>query len=141
MSEITITLRTNENYARAFAKYDGTKSAGATRAAEGFINIRRYSLNELKGIFTTEEFIAITSSQNYMTLVPEYQANKAVLIAHLRDQERLQEGISDYGANLEDIERKINLMTAAQVFFLQDEIAIFWDGGDSDLLEFVKIYT
>lgn len=133
MAETTMTVRTSEQISNLLTQYAGTKSAGAIRATEGFVFIRRYTLHELKGLFTRAEFIALTDSQNGTMLVPEYQANKGMLIAHMDDFELLEGGVTRHEANWEKLKAKLERLTASQVFFLQDEISLFWEhttGGD-----------
>lgn len=137
MAEVTMTVRTSDKVAEALANYAGTKSAGAIRAVEGFVQLRKYINYELKGVFTREELISIVDAQNGLLLETALQANKGIFLAHCEDAERLESAFSRNGANWDDARVKIEGMSPAQVFFLQDAIALFWERQETGLEEFI----
>lgn len=118
-----------------------TRYDGAQKAIEGFLAIRAYSLAELRKVnFTSDELIAIISSLNgTMTSGARMQCNQGAFIAHMEDFESLESGISRYEADPVSLLSKVKLLTAAQVYFLQDEIYLWWDRHEQQgIADFVK---
>lgn len=78
-------------------------------------------------------------AQNGTMLVPDYQANVGVFLAHCEDFETLEAGFTRHQANFEDFAEKAKKLTSAQVFFLQQEIALFWESAHkTNLVDFIN---
>lgn len=104
-----------------------SKGGAAEKIIPAFFQIRKYTLTELKGIFTREEITALADSLNGTLQDANFQANKGVARAHLQDFEIYQYGVSRHGAALPELLEKIASLTASQVYFLQEEINIMWE--------------
>lgn len=121
-----ITIRLNEKTVSAYETDYKNATSAATQAAESFWIIRRYALNELKGIFSKEEITALCDIFNGTIIQPEF-SNKSVLIAQLEDSEKFEDISSRHGFDYEKLQSKIEQLTSAQVFFLIHEIDRFWN--------------
>ena len=95
-------------------------------AIDAYNSIRRYTLNEITGIFTREEIIAMVDNLNGTLLQPEYQANKDIYIAHLEDGEKFENLSARFEVDFKTLKAKVEGLTAAQIFFIQAEIERFW---------------
>ena len=120
--------------------YDSNEE-GAERIIPGFLALREATLEELRRIFTREEFFGIIASQNGVLLDPAFQASREAFKAGLEDFEKLEHGISHAGATLKHLLEKVDKLTAAQVYFLQDEVEIYWrNSSKSDLDLFITSF-
>jgi hypothetical protein len=137
----SITFRADEDLASQLEDLYESKGGGAERIIPGFMTIRKYTVHELHGVFTKEEFAAIIASQNGLLLEPKVQANGKMLQAHLEDSEKYEGNISGNSAKLKELLEKVNNLTAAQIYFLQDEIEIFWRTGKETLEKFISRFT
>lgn len=107
--------------------YSGTY-AGIRQIVEGFMSVRAYTLNEIKKVgFTTEELTAIIDRLNGTVQDAQIQCNKGAFLAGMEDSEEFDKGISNSGADPETLYAKIKSLTAAQTFFLQEEVALWWE--------------
>lgn len=142
MNRVKTTVRLNPNQAERIQEYGKAISSTIEGMTEGFLAIRNHTLLELKGIFTREEMIALTASLNGTLLEENFKPNKSMAIAHLEDFEQFENGVSGQGANFEKLIEKVNKLTAAQIYFLQEEILRFWNvdnlSGEKSLDEFIK---
>ncbi len=103
----------------------GNNSAGTSRAAECFPYIRRATLTEIKGIFNKNELHAIIDSFYGMIIEPQYSANKQMFIAHLQNSNNYENIGKRWNVNINHVIEKVNKLTTAQAFFLQEEIHRF----------------
>ena len=104
----------------------GNAYRGNQIAVENYLIVRAATLRELKGIFTKAELTGIVSSYNGTMLVPEYMTKVSMFTGHLEDAEKYESVISTWKADINSIVEKANKLSAAQVFFLQEEIAKYW---------------
>lgn len=132
-------FRLTEDVRNELKNLYGSHAAGLEFHIPGMLKLRQYTLHELRGVFTKEELTAIVDSQNGTMLVVDYLPNVGVMAAHLEDFEKFENGISRHGANPQVLLQKINKLTASQVYWLQDDIKVFWD-NNGDLQEFIKKY-
>ena len=127
MSKITKTFRVLPETEAELVKLHGNVSAGATEAADAYVAIRKYTLSELKGMFTRDELTGLVSSLNGSMFEPSYAANTRMFAIHCQDAELYEYSFSSNGADAKALLAKVNALTAAQCYFLQLEIRLFWD--------------
>jgi hypothetical protein len=112
-----------EKYTRLYGK----PTTGASRAAHAFVHLRAATLHELKGMFTRAELSAMVDNLNAVMFDPAYAANNNVLRAGIEDGQKYDGLLTNWNVDPEDIYTKIALLTAAQCYFLMDEIDRFWN--------------
>jgi len=141
-----ISLRTEEKIANELAAIYENTSKGAAIAVEAFPYMRKYTLDELRGIFTKEELSAIVNSLNSIIMQAELMISKDVFVAHLEDSDKF-EGLAEiWGIDFVKLSEKIERLSSVQVYFLQDEIRRFWDipaaygSPNSDFDKFVGFF-
>lgn len=142
MNRVKTTVRLSPVNAERITAYGKAISSTIEGMTEGFLAIRNHTLLELKGIFTRDELVALTDSLNGTLLEENFKPNKSMAIAHLEDFEQFENGISRHGANSDQLLAKVGNLTAAQIYFLQEEILKFWNmyTNDIGLDEFIKSF-
>lgn len=122
-----ISTRVDKKAIVQLQKLYGNNSAGTSRAAECFPYIRRAVIAEIKGTFQINELHAIIDSFNGTIIDPQYSANKQMLIAHLEDANQYEYIGKRFNIDIQDLLKKVQELTTAQAFFLQEEIYRFWN--------------
>lgn len=138
MGSSTVSTRLDEAIIKQLEEIYQKPGTGASVAAEAYVFIRRYTLRELNGMFTREELIGMISNLNGTMQQPEFQANKSMFITHLEDGETYDNLSQQYAFDFIQLINKIRLLTSAQVFFLQEEIRLFWDNDARDMEAFIE---
>jgi hypothetical protein len=104
----------------------GTSYQAGTRAIEAYKWIRRYSVNSLKGKLTKKELSAIVDSLNGSMFEDQFAINHVAFIAHLEDADKFESLGVRWGINIDSLKKKIEKMSPAEIYFLQEEINRFW---------------
>lgn len=139
-----ISTKVQDEAAQEITKIYKSRYDGAQTAIEGFLAIRINTLSEIKKKnFTHAEIMSIVASLNgTMTSGPRMQCNQSAFMAHMQDYEELENGISQYEADPETLYKKLSNLTAAQIYFLQDEIYLWWKRSEEQSLEsFIETMT
>lgn len=138
----SVTIRVSEETIAAAERTYGAKVTGLQAAGEGYFEIHRRTVAELRGIFTAAELSAIVDNMNGVGLTRQFQANAQILWAHLEDGNTYEYLFSKWGVDAAELEKKVRSLTAAQAYFLQEEANLFWYGPDKsemkNLSDFVK---
>lgn len=87
---------------------------------------RVYSLSELKGKFTAEEWKFFADSLNGTLVNDQFRYNKGALIAHCEDSEELEGTASRHNIDIDSLKKKINSLAASQVEALYSRVELFW---------------
>ena len=69
---------------------------------------------------------------NGTMLVPELQYQKDVLRAKIEDAERYDGACIRHGADIDELLEKVNELTPAEVYILQEEIVRAWNNNKVD---------
>jgi len=126
----TVTVRASQDAISEAEKIYGAKVTGFQAAIEGFFEIHKRTLQELKGRFTPAELSAIADNMNGVLLTKQFQANPQMLWVHLVDGNQYEGLFSKWEIDPDDFSQKILSLTSAQCYFLQEEAYLFWYGGD-----------
>jgi hypothetical protein len=138
MGTATVSTRLDEAIIKQLEDIYQKPGTGASVAAEAYVFIRRHTLRELNGMFNKEELIGMISNLNGTMLQAEFQANPSMYAIHLEDGEQYMWLSKQYGFDFEILMQKVRKLTAAQVFFLQEEIRLFWEDEGRDLDKFIE---
>lgn len=95
--------------------------------------IRKYSLSEIKGVFTPGEWSFFADSLNGTITDGIFRCSKEALIYHCQDAEQLDGTASKWDVDLAQLTAKIEKLTGAQVEALYFRIEQFWEGENRDL--------
>lgn len=138
MTAATVSARIEDSIITQLEEIYGKPGTGASVAAEAFVFIRRYTLRELKGVFTKEELHGIIDNLNGLIFESQFQANPQMFAVHLEDGEIYDNLSTRWGFKWKTFIEKVKSLTSAQAFFLQEEIRLFWDADERNLDEFVE---
>lgn len=89
--------------------------------------LKAYSLNELKGKFTPNEWKFFADSLNGTMVDGMFRCNVGALVAHCEDSERFEGTASRWEVSIPDLTEKINKLGGAQVEALYTRVESFWD--------------
>lgn len=121
------TAQLSKDDAQKLATLYGSVYAGIQKSVAAFSVLQSLSLIELKGMFTREEIIAMVDSLNGSIHEDRFMANKKMMLYGLEDSEALDKRFTMHGASFHDFNKKFNVLTSAQCYFLIEEIRRFWD--------------
>ena len=130
--ELKIHIRLPENYHESFRKIGDNTSQNAIQAITGYIELKRHTLNELKGVFTPNEVKYLVDISNATMFMTEYAASLSMLIARVEDANELEGMAEKWGVDFDKFKQKLEKLTASQVYFLQLECYNYWYGSDED---------
>ena len=125
MKKTTITY--DEQTERAMAEINVRPATAVQTINEIFIHLRRATLKELKGRFSSEEITALADSFNGLMPTWQLMVNPSVLVAHTEDAEQFDGAISRHQADPKVLIKKLSELTAAQATILQLEFIRFWN--------------
>lgn len=123
----TVSPKLTDQIVNQLIEFAGNKNAGAMEAINAYVFIRRATMSELKGRFTHAEASALVDMYNGTLLTPELQYQAQVLRAKIEDAEKYEGSCTRHGAKLDVLLKKTDVLTAAQVWVLQQEIVRAWD--------------
>ncbi len=123
MTQIYLAPDIKEKYGRLYGK----PTSGASRAGNAFVHLRAATLHELKGKFTRAELSAMIDNLNAVMFEPAYAANKNMLRAGIEDGQQYDGVLTKWNVSPDVLFEKINNISAAQCYFLLDEIDRFWN--------------
>lgn len=95
--------------------------------------IRKRSKSELRGIFTPEEWSLMADSLNGTIITQEFRCLPSALIASVEDSDTYDGLGAKWEVNIQELNDKIEKLTAAQVDAVFTRIEEFWDSEDKDL--------
>jgi len=113
-------------------------NTGVVETIDTLIAIRRYSLNEIKGIFTPAEWSFLADSLNGTMTTDSFRCNVGALVHHCIDAEQLDGTARKWEVDIERLTTKIEKLTAAQVEALYFRVEQFWEEEGRNLEEFAK---
>jgi hypothetical protein len=132
MKSNTTTIRYDENLKRTLNDIDEKPTTAAQNALHLFAGLRRGVLQELKGMFTRSEIIAMADSYNGTMPTWNYMSVPNMFEIHMQDAETYEAAISKHGAKPTELLSKVAALSSAQTAVLQLELYIFWNNGHSD---------
>lgn len=105
---------------------------------EALKNIRRYTLNELKGVFSSAEWSFLADTLNGTIADGSFRVMKYTIIAHNEDSAEMYNSDEKWGISLSALNEKCEKLTAAQVEAVYFRIEEFWNKPDADLEEWAN---
>lgn len=122
----TLSPYVTESEKKWFADRYGRPNTGAGLAISSFPFFYTQAILELKEVFTRQEIIAITDCLNGVMFQPMWGTRPEALMANLSDFEELENGISRHETDPKALIDKIKSLSVLAVYFLQDEISLWW---------------
>jgi len=115
----TITIRASLSLADYLTRTAGNKTRGASQASLAYYAIRELTLAEIKLHQGVVHFLID------LVKLKEEPCSRGVLYAHVKERAGLQDLSKEFWVVESDIYVQLNGLTAAQLYFLQEEI-ILW---------------
>lgn len=134
----TVSLRLPEDQVTYLQNNYKNINYGVIASTEALMTIRKYSLNEIKGLFTSGEWSFFADSLNGTITDGLFRCNKEALIYHCQDAEQLDGTARKWDVNVEQLSEKIGKLSGAQVEALYFRVESFWEDENRNLEEFVK---
>lgn len=125
-----------EDQAKYIQENYKNQNYGIIAAIEALMTIRKYSLNEIKGIFTPEEWSFLVDSLNGTMTTDAFRCNAGALAYHCQDADKLDDLGEKWEIDIQELMEKIKDLTAAQVDAVYFRVEQFWNSEDEDLEEF-----
>lgn len=99
--------------------------------------IKRLSEIELRGKFTTKEWMTIADAMNGIMVEGASRYNPSLLMMEVEDKALYDSLEEKHGVNIRNLSEKIGTLTAAQTYALIERIEDFWlhEGVDSSFFE------
>lgn len=108
-------------------------TAGVLNLVSFYDKIMKLSKNELRGKFTTNEWIAIADSLNG-SIIDEYTRYSVdMFIAHCEDAELYEGSFSSRNVEVKEFTEKCKSLTCAQLVALYDRVNEFWSNSHLDI--------
>jgi len=127
-----------EDQAKYIQENYKNQNYGIIAAIEALMTIRKYSTNELKGIFTPAEWSFLADSLNGTMTDGSFRCNAGALAYHCLDADKLDGLGAKWEIDVLELMDKIKDLTAAQVDAVFFRVEQFWKSEDKDLEEFAK---
>ena len=131
------TIRIDACMADDLSRTYGSVSNGVEEIYEVLKQVRLTSLNEVRGLFSPDEWKAIADSLNGTMADGMFRTNVGAFIAHLEDSERYEHTLTKWGVKLEDLTAKIKTLKGSNIEALYTRVEDFWK-DPKDLEEFSK---
>lgn len=126
MEKKKVTIRLDDNTMATYLKQYKEITPAVQNAAQVFLQLKRYTMLELKGMFIREEILALVDCLNATMRQDEYM-RRSVLIANMEDSETLDDISGRWEFNPIHFHQKLDNLTEAQAYFLMDRIYVFWE--------------
>jgi hypothetical protein len=95
--------------------------------------IRKRSMSELKGVFTSDEWSYMADALNGTIITPEFRCIPGALIASVEDSDTYDGFGAKWGVDVANLCSKIDKLTSAQVDAVFSRIEAFWNDENRDL--------
>lgn len=93
--------------------------------------LARRTMDEIAGMFSKEEVLAIANAFNGTMVMEQLVARPEVIVAQLSDSEDLDGGVQLFGADPEALLQKLRGLKAAQAYYLLREVVLWWHSSPS----------
>lgn len=127
-----------EDQAKYIQENYKNQNYGIIAAIEVLMTIRKYSTNELKGIFTPAEWSFFADSLNGTMTTDAFRCNAGALAYHCLYAEELDGTGQKWEIDIEKLVSKVAKLTAAQVEALYFRVESFWEDDNRNLEEFAE---
>lgn len=94
--------------------------------------LARRTMDEIAGLFTKNEALAIANAFNGTMVMEQLVARPEVIVAQLSDSEELDGGVQIFGADPEVLLQKLRTLKAAHAYYLLREVVLWWHSSQPD---------
>jgi len=101
----------------------------ANRALNAWVYLRTETLDELKKTFAVGELCYLIDLYNTQIFDPRYMIRRDVTRQEIEDGEKYEQLAGKWDVDLVEFTGKIEKLSAAQVFFLNEWAKLFWENN------------
>ena len=135
MTTKVISLRLPVEMVGALEKRGNSVNRAVIESITKLNTIERYSMKELRGVFTESEWMALLDAFNGTTITTDFRYQPEFVSAQIADS-GMYGGIgAKFNVDISALCEKIDKLTAAQVDSLYTRIETFWDNTDTIKIE------
>ncbi|MEE1084131.1 MAG: hypothetical protein UH850_10455 [Paludibacteraceae bacterium] len=138
METKNITVRIPSNIAEWLDGRDNSYNGAIVDALEKAMFIESYSMDEIKGKLTEQEWKYLADSLNGTLALGSFRYSSSVLAAGVEDSDRLDGLGSKWGVDVKVLTEKILALTAAQIDAIYTRVEDFWNNPKMDLNVWAK---
>ena len=133
MAELkTVTLRLPVAIVDYIANVNGINK-GVIDAIETLMLIQSISMQELKGVLSSNEWKFLADSLNGVTITDAFIVSKDALIAHCEDAELYDGAATKWGVDVKAMSDKITKLSGAHIDAIYRRVEKFWDNPETDI--------
>lgn len=129
----TVTLRLPEDLVKYITRNGDSINQAVVSELSYLRRIRQVSLGELRGLFTSEEWMFLADAFNGTMADDLFCANKGAFIAACEDAEKLDGTASKYGVDFPDFRKKCEQLKGANVEAIYSRILEFWNHPETGI--------
>ncbi len=123
-----ITLRINDQLKAQLDKMgEGSVNRGVITAMSKLNALTAMADNELKGMFTENEWKFFADSLNGVLANDSFRYSTSALIAHNEDAQLYEKIADKWEVNIEELNGKVSRLTSAQVDALYRRVERYWE--------------
>lgn len=138
METKNITVRIPANIAEWLDGRDNSYNGAIVDALEKAMFIESYSMDEIKGKLTEQEWKYLADSLNGTLALGSFRYSSSVLAAGVEDSDRLDGLGSKWGVDVKVLTGKLLSLTAAQIDAIHTRVEEFWNNPKMDLDAWAK---
>jgi hypothetical protein len=135
MGSKTVSMRLESELQKMLGEISEKPSLAAQTAVEVLLWMRRATIHELKGLFTTREIVAMAGTYNGFIPTWQIMCNPDVFVSHMEDAEKYSVAITANGVDAPVLIEKLKNLTSAQATILQLELWSYWAKSPRPVLE------
>lgn len=106
---------------------------GVVDAIETLMQIQSISMQEIKGIFTPNEWKFLADSLNGSMITGTFRVSKDALIAHNEDAELYDGTTKKWNADLKALNKKVENLSGANIEAIYRRVETLWDNPGTNL--------
>lgn len=133
METKNITVRIPENIVKWLDGKENSYNGAIVDTLEKAMFIESYSMDEIKGKLTEQEWKYLADSLNGTLALGSFRYSSSVLAAGVEDSDRLDGLGSKWDVDVKVLTEKILAMTAAQIDVIYTRVEEFWNNPEKDL--------
>ena len=135
MTTKVISLRLPVEMVGALAKKGNSVNQAVIESITKLNTLERYSMKELRGVFTESEWVALLDAFNGTSITTDFRYQPEFVSAQIADSD-MYDGIgAKFNVDISALCEKVDKLTAAQVDSLYTRIETFWDNTDTIKIE------
>ena len=127
METKNITIRMQLNIAEWLDGKNNSYNGAVVDALEKAMFIERYTMSEIKGKLTENEWKYLADSLNGTLALGTFRYSSSALAASVEDSDQLENLGIKWDVDVSGLTKKISAMTAAQIDAIHTRVESFWN--------------